>query len=86
MFGPGNELFVALCERLGPAKCVVLAVTELYIQAQFAMYVFPGETLRTEMWQQGPHKVIFQTRVLERNVLAITKAAIELRSNNAAKL
>ena len=61
-------------------------MTELYVQAQFAMYVFPGETLRTEMWQQGPHKVIFQTTVLERNVLAITKAAIEIRSEHAARL
>lgn len=61
-------------------------MTELYVQAQFAMYVFPGETLRTEMWQQGPHKVIFQTRVLERDVLAITKAAIELKSKNTARL
>ena len=69
----------------GP-QCFILAVTELYVQAQFAMYVFPGETLRTEMWQQGPHKVIFQTRVLERDVLAITKAAIELKSKNTARL
>lgn len=73
-------------KRLTPAHCSILAVTELHVQAQFAMYVFPGETLRTEMWQQGPHKVVFQTRVLERNVLAITKAAIELRSEHAAML
>lgn len=50
------------------------------------MYVVPGETLRTEMWQQSPHKIIFQTRVVERNVLAITKAAIELRSEESPKL
>ena len=50
------------------------------------MYVFPGETLRTEMWQQSPVKIIFQTRVIERNVLAINKAAVELRSESAAKL
>lgn len=55
------------------------------LQAQFAMYVFPGETLQTEMWLEG-HKVIFQTRVLERNVLAITKAAVELRSDATARL
>ena len=50
------------------------------------MYVFPGETLRTEMWQDGPRKIIFQTRVVERHVLAITKAAIELRAPSAARL
>ncbi|KAA6424614.1 MAG: peroxisomal hydratase-dehydrogenase-epimerase [Trebouxia sp. A1-2] len=55
-------------------------------EAQFAMYVFPGETLRTEMWQEGPDKVIFQTRVLERDVLAITKAAAELTSPSTSKL
>lgn len=50
------------------------------------MYVFPGETLRTEMWQLGPHKVIFRTRVVERDVLAITKAAIELHTETVPKL
>ena len=29
------------------------------------------------MWQESPSKVIFQTRVVDRDVLAITKAAIE---------
>ena len=50
------------------------------------MYVFPGETLRTEMWQENPQRITFQTRVVERNVLAITKAAIELRVQSSAKL
>ena len=58
---------------------------DLLLQAQFAMYVFPGETLKTEMWREG-QQIIFQTRVLERDVLAITKAAIELRSSTPARL
>lgn len=58
---------------------------EWLLQAQFAMYVFPGETLQTEMWHEG-QSIIFQTRVLERDVLAITKAAIELRSITPARL
>ncbi len=58
----------------------------IHVQAQFAMYVFPGETLRTEMWREGPSKIIFQTRVLERDVLAITKAAIELTTPSTSKL
>ena len=30
------------------------------------------------MWVASPTRVIFQTRVLERDVLAITNAAVEL--------
>ena len=47
-------------------------------QGRFAKPVFPGETLRTEMWVASLTKVIFQTRVLERDALAITNAAVEL--------
>ena len=55
----------------------------LRMQARFAKHVFPGETLRTEMWQEGSSTVIFQTRVVERDVLALTFAAVELRPEAA---
>jgi acyl dehydratase len=48
----------------------------LIMQVRFAKHVLPGETLRTEMWQVDPVTVVFQTRVVERNVLAITNAAM----------
>ena len=51
------------------------------MQARFAKHVFPGETLRTEMWQDSPTKIIFQTRVVERDELALTFAAVELATN-----
>ncbi|ORX88051.1 NAD(P)-binding protein [Basidiobolus meristosporus CBS 931.73] len=49
------------------------------VKARFAKHVFPGETLETQMWKEG-NKVIFQVRVVERDVIAIASAAVELNS------
>ncbi len=49
------------------------------MQVRFAKFVFPGETLQTEMWKSDDgKKIFFQVRVVERDVLAITNAAVEL--------
>ncbi len=45
-------------------------------QARFAKHVFPGETLQVVMWVTGPDTVTFQTRVIERDVVAISNAAV----------
>ncbi|KAK9236024.1 hypothetical protein V1525DRAFT_408284 [Lipomyces kononenkoae] len=53
------------------------------IKVRFAGHVFPGETLKVEMWKVGGDKVVFQTSVVERNAIAISAAAVELVSDSS---
>jgi len=45
---------------------------------RFSAPVFPGETIRTEMWRDGPI-VSFRARVVERDVVAINNGRAELK-------
>jgi acyl dehydratase len=47
------------------------------INARFSGPVFPGETLRTEIWREGA-VVTFRSRVVERDVLAINNGRAEI--------
>ncbi|CAG8706651.1 27283_t:CDS:2 [Dentiscutata erythropus] len=50
------------------------------IKGRLASPVFPGETLETQMWKEG-NKIIFQTRVVERDVICVASAAVELKNS-----
>ena len=47
------------------------------ISGRYSAPVFPGETIRTEMWSDGPI-VSFRARVVERDVIALDNGRCEL--------
>jgi NAD(P)-dependent dehydrogenase (short-subunit alcohol dehydrogenase family)/acyl dehydratase/putative sterol carrier protein len=50
------------------------------IRVRFAASVLPGDTLVTEMWKESPTRIVFRTKVKERDQVVISNAAIELWS------
>jgi acyl dehydratase len=46
--------------------------------SRFSAPVYPGETLRTEMWRDG-NVVSFRSRVVERDVIVVTNGRAEVR-------
>lgn len=49
------------------------------LEARFSAPVYPGETLRTELWRDGD-TVRFRTKVLERGVAVLTHGRARLRA------
>jgi acyl dehydratase len=47
------------------------------ISGRYSAPVFPGETIRTEMWRDGPI-VSFRARVVERDVVALNNGRCEV--------
>ena len=39
-----------------------------------------GNTLTTEMWKESDNKIVFRTKVEERDVVVLSNAAVELNS------
>ena len=52
------------------------------IEARFSKPVFPGDTIRTEIWPQGSmgaDRVAFQCRVLSRDAVVLSNGLATLR-------
>jgi acyl dehydratase len=67
----GHAVLKTMC-GYDPQKLIAFA-------CRFSAPVFPGETLRTEMWRDGA-VVSFRTRVVERDVIAINNGRAEVTS------
>ncbi|MCF8475825.1 MAG: MaoC family dehydratase N-terminal domain-containing protein [Pseudolabrys sp.] len=65
----GHALLKSLCSY-DPARLTALSV-------RFSAPVFPGETIRTEIWRDGA-VVSFRARVMERNAVAIDNGRADI--------
>ncbi len=66
----GHALLKTIC-GYDPARLTAMSV-------RFSAPVYPGETIRTEIWRDGA-VVSFRARVIERDVIAINNGRAEVR-------
>lgn len=72
----GHALLKALCWPTAQARQQRLEIRA--IGARFSAPVYPGETLRTEIWQLGGGHVAFRCSVLERNLVVLNFGQAEI--------
>lgn len=65
----GRAVLKLLCEN-DPSRLRVF-------NARFASPVYPGETIRTEIWRQGPGRAALQARVVERDIVVLRNGYVE---------
>ena len=49
------------------------------MDVRFSAVVFPGETVRTEIWRTGPGRTAFRCRVPERDAVVLNNGYAEYR-------
>jgi acyl dehydratase len=71
-YGVAGRALIKACCGGDPARLTSL-------QVRFSAPVFPGETIRTEMWPEG-ERVSFRARVVERDVVVLNNGLARLAS------
>jgi acyl dehydratase len=65
----GHALLKTLC-GYAPARVRRIA-------ARFSSPVYPGETIRTEIWREAPGRAAFRCRLVERDVVVLNNGLFE---------
>jgi len=71
-FGIAAHAVLRTCADYDPARLAA-------IEARFSRPVFPGETIRTELWREDAGSIAFRCRVEERNETVLTHGWARLR-------
>ncbi len=83
-FGFDKPILHGLCTFGFAARAVINAFSKgdprffKSIKVRMADSVFPGETLVTEMWKESDTKIVFRTKVKERDKVVLSNSAVEL--------
>lgn len=77
--GHAARMVLRSCGGNDPARFKALKV-------RFSSPVLPGQTLATQMWDDGAGKVVFTTKVKETGKTVISNSYMELHPNAVAKL